>query len=69
MPAISRTGRGHGPLLQKIAELQSEQIYDNHSNPYGPFHIPCHLTKTVKSMHYISSLSLVFIFDSSNSHM
>jgi hypothetical protein len=32
MPAISRTGRGHGPLLQKIAELQSEQIYDNHYN-------------------------------------
>jgi hypothetical protein len=32
MPAISRAGRGHGPLLQKIAELQSEQIYDNHYN-------------------------------------
>jgi hypothetical protein len=30
MPAISRTCRGHGPLLQKIADYQSEQNYDNH---------------------------------------
>jgi hypothetical protein len=32
MPAISYTGRGHGPLLQKIAEHPSEQIYGSHSN-------------------------------------
>jgi hypothetical protein len=31
MSAIRRTGRGHGPFIQKIAEHPSEQIYDNHS--------------------------------------
>jgi hypothetical protein len=37
MPAISRTCRGHGPLLQKIADHQSEQIYDNHYNSEDSF--------------------------------
>jgi hypothetical protein len=34
MPAKSPTGRGYGPLLQKFVYYQSEQIYDNHSNPF-----------------------------------